>query len=295
MRPYRITHLTHYRYAAPVALGRHRLMLRPRDSHAMRLRETALLIHPQPAELRWLFDVYGNSVAIASFAGTTTECRIESRVELEHYGLEDFSLVTEPFARRWPFNYQPEEAPDLAPYLARHWADPAGELDRWALRFVRGTDDIDTEALLVSMARTIKETLPYRARYAEGTQSPLVTLAHGGTCRDFAALMMEALRALGIAARFVSGYLYSPALDPAHDGRGGGTVGAGATHAWVDIYLPGAGWVEFDPTNVLFGGRDLIRVCVARAPEQAVPISGSFTGPPDAALPLEVSVVVDWL
>lgn len=294
MRPYRITHVTHYRYAAPVELGRHRLMLRPRDSHAMRLRETALLITPPPTEIRWLLDVYGNSVALASFAGPTTECRIESRIELEHYGLENPDLVTEPFARRWPFNYQPEEAPDLAPYLARHWADPAGDLDRWALRFVRGSEDVDTEALLLSMARTIKETLPYRARYVEGTQSPLVTLAQGGTCRDFAALMMEALRALRIAARFVSGYLYSPALDPAMSG-GAATVGAGATHAWVDAYLPGAGWVEFDPTNALFGGRDLIRVCVARAPEQASPISGSFTGPPDAALPLEVQVSVDWL
>lgn len=294
MRPYRVTHVTQYWYNAPVELGPHRMMLRPRDSHAMRLRETALVITPSPAELRWVLDVYGNSIAIASFAGRTQELRVESRIELEHYGLERPDLVTAPFAQRWPFNYTPDEAPDLAPYLARHWADPAGQLDRWALRFVRGADEIDTETLLLTMARTIKDSLAYNARYEEGTQSPLVTLAQGGTCRDFAALMMEALRSLRIAARFVSGYLYSPALDPGGPG-GGGTVGAGATHAWVDAYLPGAGWVEFDPTNALFGGKDLIRVSVARSPEQASPVSGSYIGPPDAALPMEVGVTVDWL
>lgn len=294
MRPYRITHVTHYRYRAPVRLGPHRLMLRPRDSHVIRLRETALAITPEPSDVRWLLDVYGNSIAIASFAGEATELRIESRIELEHYGLDDPDLVAEPLAQRWPFTYAPAEAPDLAPYLARHWPDPAALVNRWALRFVREHEDVATAELLVGMARAIKDSLPYRARDEEGTQPPLVTLEQGGTCRDFAALMMEALRTLGIAARFVSGYLYSPALDPSvSDGKP--AVGAGATHAWVDAYVPGAGWVEFDPTNALFGGKDLIRVCVARAPELASPIVGAFAGPADAALPLEVTVTVDWL
>ncbi|MFO1070702.1 MAG: transglutaminase family protein [Geminicoccaceae bacterium] len=294
MRPYRITHTTHYRYNRPVELGPQRLMLRPRDSHTIRLSSTALSVNPQPAETRWLLDVYGNSVAVLSFAGQAEELRIESRIELEHYGLDDPDLVTAPFAQSWPFNYLPDELPDLAPYRMRQWSDPAGVLDRWVRQLFHGADEVGTEQLLRTLSSTIKETLPYRARFEEGTQGPLQTLAEGGTCRDFAALMMEALRSLGIAARFVSGYLYSPALDP-EGGSGNATTGAGATHAWVDVYLPGAGWVEFDPTNNLFGSSDLIRVCVARSPEQASPVSGSYVGAADAALPMEVSVVVERL
>jgi transglutaminase-like putative cysteine protease len=294
MRPYRITHVTRYRYTRPVRLGPHRLMLRPRDSHSLRLRDTALVVAPVPASTRWLLDVYGNCVAVLTFEGEASELRIESRIELEHYGLDRPELVTDPFAARWPFDYALDEQPDLAPYRERHWEDPAGRLDRWARRFVRDRDDIGTQELLDTMARWIKQSLPYRVRHEEGTQPPLVTLREGGTCRDFAALMMEALRGLGIAARFVSGYLYSPALDT-NGADVAGTVGAGATHAWVDVYLPGAGWVEVDPTNALLGGKDLIRVAVARAPGLAVPVTGSFRGPPDAALPLEVSVAVEQL
>jgi transglutaminase-like putative cysteine protease len=267
-------------------------MLRPRDSHSLRLRDTALVVTPPPFSTRWLFDVYGNCVALLDFLGETTELRIESRIELESYALDEPELVIEPFTIRWPFEYALDEQPDLAPYRQRHWEDAAARLDRWARRFVRDRDEIGTRELLQTMARTIKDTLPYQTRPEEGTRSPLVTLEQGGTCRDFAALMMEALRTLGIAARFVSGYIYSPALDP-NGGGGPGSIGAGATHAWVDVYLPSAGWIEVDPTNALIGGRDLVRVCVARMPDLAVPVSGSFTGPPGAALPLEVSVTVE--
>jgi transglutaminase-like putative cysteine protease len=269
-------------------------MLRPRDSHSLRLRDTGLSVAPQPSAIRWLFDVYGNCITVLTFEGEATELRIESRIELEHYGLDQPLLVTDPFAARWPFDYALDEQPDLAPYRERHWEDPAGGIDRWARRFVRDRDEIGTQELLETMARAIKDTLVYSPRHEEGTQPPLVTLEQGGTCRDFAALMMEALRSLGIAARFVTGYLYSPGLD-ANGAGGTETVGAGATHAWVDLYLPGAGWVEVDPTNALLGGTELIRVGVARAPELAVPISGSFAGPPEAALPLEVMVSVDRL
>jgi transglutaminase-like putative cysteine protease len=98
--------------------------------------------------------------------------------------------------------------------------------------------------------------------------------------------MMEAARALGLAARFISGYLYSPATD------NGGNVGGGATHAWVQIYLPGAGWMEFDPTNGIVGNRDLIRVAVVRDPAQAIPISGSWTGTPSDYLGMTVDVTI---
>jgi transglutaminase-like putative cysteine protease len=128
-----------------------------------------------------------------------------------------------------------------------------------------------------------------------GVQTPAETLALGrGTCRDLALLMMEACRSLGMAARFVSGYLYDPALDLGVESAGEGAPvrGAGDTHAWVQIYLPGAGWVEFDPTNGLVGGANLIRVAVARDPAQAIPLQGSYYGPPEAFLDMVVDVKV---
>ena len=287
---YRVLHRTRYGYSSPVRLGQHRLMLRPRDSHELRLVASGLAIRPQPIRTRWLFDVHGNSVALVTFADEpTSELVVESRLEVEHYGLVPEELPTEPFARTWPFNYAPDETPDLAPCLARQWADPEGRLDRWARRFVKDKDEIGTQELLMALSSSIKSTLPYRLRDEEGTQGPLVTLREGGSCRDFAALMMEALRSMGIAARFVSGYIYSPA------GDGSGLVGGGATHAWVDVFLPGAGWVEFDPTNALFGGTDLIRVAVARAPELTSPVSGTFLGPAGASSPVEVTVTVERL
>ena len=146
-----------------------------------------------------------------------------------------------------------------------------------------------TIELLTTLTREIKQRLRYVARANEGTQTPEETLAKGGgTCRDYALLMMEAVRSLGFAARFVSGYLYDPALD----GGPSGTQGAGATHAWVQVYLPGAGWAEFDPTNGIVGGRNLIRVGVARDPKQAIPLAGTFIGAPDDYLGLEVEVQV---
>src|SRR6202000_2985007 len=134
------------------------------------------------------------------------------------------------------------------------------------------------------MPHGIREQLAYRARYEEGTQHPLDTLqSASGTCRDYALLMIEALRRIGIAARFVSGYLF--------DGNNQ-HAGGGATHAWVQVYLPSAGWIEFDPTNGIEGTRDLIRVAVARDPVQAIPLLGTYTGPANAYLGMEVNVSV---
>ena len=137
------------------------------------------------------------------------------------------------------------------------------------------------------MTYAIKDRFTYIARDEPGTQDPLLTLQLGsGSCRDFALLMMEAVRSLGLAARFVSGYLFVPDKD------GPGRVGGGATHAWLEVYLPGAGWVEFDPTNGIVGNRDLIRVAVVRDPRQAVPLSGSWTGRASDLLGMTVEVGV---
>ena len=289
MAVYTIEHRTTYRYRRPVGFAEHRLMLRPRDSHDLRLLETGMVITPPAAETRWLHDTFGNSIAVVSFTEKADELSIISRLVLEHHGLLAPALVLEPWAWTWPFNYDTDQLIDLAPTMARHYPDPAGKVDAWALSFIDGQQPVDTQELLVSMSRQIRATLDYRQREEMGTQHPLETLERGGTCRDFAALMMEGLRALGFAARFVSGYLYDPALDGI---EGSGMSGAGATHAWMQVYLPGAGWVEFDPTNALYGGANLLRVAVARHPEQAVPVSGGYFGRPEDFVDMEVEVTV---
>ncbi len=148
----------------------------------------------------------------------------------------------------------------------------------------------ETGRLLMTMCYTIHESFVYARRYEHGTQTPTETLQfRRGTCRDFALLMIEAARSLGLAARFVTGYIYVPDRD------GSSTLGGGSTHAWCQIYLPEAGWVEFDPTNGIVGNRDLIRVGVARDPRQAVPLWGSYDGTASdfAGMTVQVKVTTD--
>jgi transglutaminase-like putative cysteine protease len=282
-----VRHATIYKYANPVTLGDHRMMIRPRDSHDLRLLNTRLMISPEPAALRWLHDVFGNSVAIASFQAAATELQIVSEIDLDHFERNEPDCPIEAYAAIYPFSYSVDEAPDLTRVIERHYPDPDHALDLWAKRFVRTDGATETLALLTAITQTIKGEFRYAARDAEGVQTPSETLRLGsGTCRDFALLMIETARALGLAARFVSGYLYSPAID------GNNNIGGGATHAWVQIYLPGAGWTEFDPTNGIVGNRDLIRVAVVRDPAQAIPISGSWTGNPSDFLGMTVQVKI---
>jgi len=281
-----VRHLTTYVYRQPVQLGQHRLMVRPRESHDQRMLDASLQITPTPATLRWTHDVFSNSVALATFAGRTPELRVESTVRLLHTPVCSAAFDMDPGAEHYPFSYDPADLPDLARSMERGHADPDRVLDRWARGFCR-REGVGTHDLLVDMTHEIRRTLTYVARPEAGTQTPLQTLKLGrGTCRDFAVLMMEAVRSLGFAARFVSGYIHSPARASSRN-RGGGS-----THAWVQVFLPGAGWVEFDPTNGIVGNRDLVRVAVARDPHQAVPLSGTWTGFPSDYLRMEVEVDV---
>lgn len=284
----RVEHRTVYRYQKPVSFGEHRLMFRPRDSHDLRLMDSALVINPV-AEVRWMHDVFSNSIAIARFAEPASELRFESRIEIEHYGLEDPSFPIEPYARTYPFSYGSQEIPDLTRTRERHYPDPEGQVDRWARSFMNDRSTIETQELLERINKAISERFDYQRRYAVGVQAPVDTLELGsGSCRDFALLMMEAVRALGFAARFVSGYLYDPASETGDEAL----RGAGDTHAWVQIYLPGAGWAEFDPTNGLVGGANLIRVAVARDPSQALPLQGSYRGAAEDFIDMAVEVTV---
>jgi transglutaminase-like putative cysteine protease len=287
-----VQHTTLYRYRQPVHFGEHRLMFRPRDSHDLRLVDTALTISPR-AEVRWMHDVFSNSIAIASFRNAASELRFDSRIRIEHFGLNDPGFPIAPFAQRYPFNYSDEELADLAPSMNSSHPDPEGRVAAWARAFLEGQETVETRDLLVRMTRAIRDRVTYETRYDIGVQAPAETLSRGaGSCRDLAVLMMDAVRALGFAAHFVSGYLYDPALDGGGGASEAALKGVGHTHAWARIYLPGAGWVEFDPTNGLVGGANLIRVAVAREPDQASPLQGSFTGLPEDFLDMEVSVKV---
>ena len=281
-----VVHLTRYRYAKPVTFGRHRLMLRPRDSHDMRLVDAELTLSP-PGEVRWMHDVFGNSVAEVAFAQRAVELLIVSTLRIERYGLAGPVFPIAPEAQMYPFVYSASDRSDLGRLVERHYPDPQGTVDAWTKRFA-GQRPMSTYSLLSSINGAIKNEFTYNERYVEGTQSPTETLEKmSGACRDYALLFMEAVRSLGFGARFVTGYLYDPALD------GGDAVqGSGATHAWADVYLPGAGWVEYDPTNGLIAGENLVRIAVTRDPSQAIPISGTFTGATSDFLGFAVEVTV---
>jgi transglutaminase-like putative cysteine protease len=282
-----VRHITVYRYRVPVGFGDHRMMFRPRDGHDQKLLEDTLAITPEPTKIRCLHDVFGNFVAVASFDARAGELSFTSNIRLEHTPSNLADLQIEPEATGYPFAYSEDELPDLMLFMARRYPDPDDAVGRWVRRFLRQGRSNQTGALLMTLTAAIKESFVYIRRSEQGVHEPGLTLRLGhGSCRDLALLMVEGVRALGFAARFVSGYLYVPARDDP-DIRGGG-----ATHAWCQVYLPGAGWVDFDPTNGVVGNRDLIRVAVARDPRQAMPLTGTWYGPAEASLGMSVEVIV---
>ncbi len=269
MRLFTVRHVTVYRYSEPVGLGKHRWMFQPRASYDLRLIKSSLAIMPQPADLHWTHDVFDNSVAVATFTGQTTELRFESVVTLEHIEPVTPEYRLEPAARTYPFAYSSEERADLARGLERGY--PAEDVRQWATGFLASSGasgSMDTMALLRSMTVGINQQFEYRRRVERGVQTPSDTLQHGyGTCRDFALLMIE-----GVRSRLA--------------------VGRGATHAWLQVYLPGMGWVDFDPTNKIIGNHNLIRVAVAWDHAQVLPLWGTFIGRRAAFLGMEVAVSV---
>jgi transglutaminase-like putative cysteine protease len=284
-----IVHSTEYAYRNAVGLTRHRLMLRPDDSHDLRLHHVALDVDPKPSLVHWTHDAFDNSICFLEWPEglRTDRLSIVSTLDLTHHPdgplLPVYSL--DPSANTFPFAYAAEETPDLASLAKRQEVDANGIVNAWARRFLGVSGNARTLAVMEAMTHAIKAEFRYEARYAEGTQTAAETVAsRSGTCRDFAVLMMEALRSFGVATRFVTGYLY--------DDTSGTTRGGGSTHAWCNVYLPGAGWMEYDPTNGLVAGANLIRVGVARSASQALPISGGYVGAPDDSIGLSVDVAV---
>jgi transglutaminase-like putative cysteine protease len=285
-----VRHVTRYRYAKSVAFGEHRMMFRPRDSFDQHVLESVLTITPRPIDIRYIHDAFGNTVGIARFGAKARELVFESinRLELHPENALDIPQADRQ-ANAYPFIYDKVDEPDLAPSKLPIYPDPEGKLLEWAGRFLDGLTTVDAPHILAAMTLGIHDELKYEGRLSGPPQAPLDTLARGrGTCRDFAVLMMEAARRLGLAARFVSGYLYVPEREDGAPERKGG----GNTHAWVRVFLPGGGWAEFDPTNGLVGNRDLIRVAVVRDPRQAVPLSGTWDGESADFLGMDVEVDV---
>ena len=218
-----VRHVTIYRYSEPVGLGEHRMMFRPRESHDLKLLRTSLSITPNPARLRWLHDVFDNSIAIAEFDGSTSELRFESIVTLQHFETTLPEYPLEEYASHYPFNYSDEDMPNLVRALAHRY--PSDNVRHWAGQFLNPSGMTGTMSLLRSMTIDIRKQFLYSRRIQKGVQSPDETLqSRRGSCRDFAVLMMEATRSLGVAARFVSGYIFVPGNDTS-------VTGGGATHA----------------------------------------------------------------
>jgi transglutaminase-like putative cysteine protease len=288
IRTLRILHRTRYSYDRPVIFGEHRLMIRPRDGHDMRILDSSLSVSPR-ADVHWAFDTFGNSVALLSFHDAADELVIESELLLRRYGLDEPLERIERYAGSYPVRYNEEERIDLGPYLMAEQPQHQAVLVAWIAQVLPQLPDGSLQ-VLGALGTAIHSAFQYARREAEGVQTPAETIRLGtGTCRDFALLFMEAARSLGFAARFVTGYLHDEGtgIDSGEDMTGGG-----ATHAWADVFVPGAGWVEFDPTNHIFASRNLIRVATTRTPSQAMPVSGTFVHEGGQLLALQVSVSV---
>ena len=281
----KIHHRTAYRYRQPVSLGLHRLMLRPRESRDLRIISSNVTVTPLGV-VTWAHDVFGNAVATVTFQAMADSLVIDSVAELQLNAAAWPVFDIAASAIVYPFQYSGDEWIDLGAFTVQQYPDPASRLKGWARAFVRGTST-DTLSLLKDLSAGVSGSIRYQSREEEGTQSPSQTLDRGwGSCRDFAVLFAEAARSLGFGARIVSGYLYNPDQDIV------GSAGAGSTHAWAEVYVPGAGWITFDPTNRSVGGFNLIPVAVARDIRQATPVTGSFVGAADAFLNMNVEVSV---
>ena len=280
MQRYKILHRTYYNFSAAVRLEPHALRLRPREGHELRIESSSLEITP-PATLRWHRDVEDNSVAVATFDSPARQLSIESEVIIQQYNQAPLDFLVADYATDYPFAYRPNDRVVLSPYLNLPEHTVSDQLAEWVADLWQSGEQIQTYTLLQRLSNHIQQSLSYQLREETGVQTANETLSRGsGSCRDFAYLFLETARCLGLAARFVSGYLHAPPS----------TVDFGATHAWAEVFLPGAGWKGFDPTTGEIVGTDHIAVAVARLPESVPPVAGSFVGPPGASLDVGVWV-----
>lgn len=277
----RILHETRYYYERPVSFGPQRLMIRPRDSHALRIVEASLRLFP-PGDTRWSYDANGNCICVFQPNGRADAMRVASELIIDRYPAPLVPQRIENPDTLTPIVYSREDRATLEPFIAPVTDDPDAVLLRW-LRGLASHRDEPALAFLLRVNDLIHQQFEYQSREEEGVQTPVETLRkRSGACRDLAWLMVEGLRRLGYAALFATGYIHSPNAQ---------IRGAGATHAWCEVFLPDLGWLEFDPTNGLAESPDLIRVAATRTPAQALPVSGAIIGDPGKSR-LHVSVDV---
>lgn len=283
MQRYKIVHRTYYNFSQPVELGPHDLRLRPRENHALHVEGFNIKIDP-PANILWHLDVEENSVAIATFDSPTSFLAIESEAIIQQFNEMPLNFLVADDAVNYPFSYSDDDAILLSPHIALPTPEASTQLAEWTKGIYQSGEQLETYTLLQRLCTHIHQTMTYQIREEPGVQSASRTLAkQTGSCRDFAELFIQASRYLGLAARFVSGYLDSTPS----------ATDFGATHAWAEVYLPGAGWKGFDPTTGNIVGPDHIAVAVSRAPESVPPIAGSFFG--NASSTMDVGVWVTKL
>lgn len=275
----RIIHDTVYRYDAPVTFWPHRLVLRPREGHDVRLESMKLTILPAH-EVHWSRDVFSNSIATVEFLERAKELRIQSDVIVERTVHAAVDLARLP-AAEYPPVYDPFEQSVVDVYRAFSFVDDVAAVKEWLLGLQIPVERGDALATLSRLNETLHERVEYRRRDEKGVQTPTETLRLGtGSCRDKATLLMEAARALGIAARFASGYLDTAASQ----------AGRASTHAWAEVYLPDSGWIGFDPTIGETTSSKHTVVGVSHHPRGVMPVSGRFSSLEGRALGLEVTV-----
>ena len=268
MKHYKISHRTKYTYSGLVQLGPHALRLRPREGHDLRIDSSTLTIQPHTF-LRWHRDAEGNSVASADFNTLSDQLLIDSILLIEQYDQQPLDFLVEDYAVNYPFAYDLEDYVLLQPYLLGNTDQPDPSLARWLSTIWRRGEALESYTLLQRVNRAIHCLISYQRREEPGVQAAALTLfKQTGSCRDLAFLFMDLAKQLGFASRFVSGYSYTTRAS--HD--------AGSTHAWAEVFLPGAGWKGFDPTRGEIVGENYIPVAVGRLPHLVPPISGSFHG-----------------
>jgi len=278
----RIQHRTTYNYNQPVSFGQHKIMMRPREGHDLHIESSILDIQPAH-KIHWMRDVNGNSIARVDFTGQASQLMIYSELNLQHYDSNPLDFILEDSAVYYPFVYDPDSQPELAAFMHIIYPKDLAALQEWLAQFWKPGDQVETIALLQKVNRHIHDTFRYQRRDEPGVQTPNETLQkNSGSCRDFATLLLETCRSWGLAARFVSGYMQCEATE----------AGGASTHAWAEVYLPGAGWKGFDPTSGIMTGSQHVTVAVARDPERAAPIAGSFIGPSTAFQNIQVDVTV---
>jgi transglutaminase-like putative cysteine protease len=278
----RIRHRTTYNYSQSVTFGTHKILIRPREGHDLHIDSSVLEIKPAHM-IHWMRDVNGNSIAKVDFTEQSSQLMIYSELLLEHFDSNPFDFIVEDSAVNYPFIYEPDCQPELAAFMHIIYPKDTAQLREWLTQFWKPGDKIETIALLQRLNLHIYKNFQYQRRDESGVQTPAVTLQlNSGSCRDFATLFLEACRCWGLAARFVSGYMQCGATE----------AGGASTHAWAEVYLPGAGWKGFDPTSGIMTGSQHVTVAVARDPENAAPIAGSFVGPSNAFINIQVDVTV---